>query len=164
MTENKERTNLITPNGMKRLLDEVRQLWDVERPKVVDEVHQAALQGDRSENAEYIYGKKRLREIDRRLEFLNRRIESAKVIDPARQHGDSIMFGATVVVEDEDGVEKTYHIVGEDEADPNRKRISHLSPIGKALLSKKSGNYVEVEAPRGTIGLTVKDFVYRAID
>jgi len=149
------KNNLITPAGYKKLVDEADDLWKVQRPIIVEEVHQAALQGDRSENAEYIYGKKKLREIDKRLGFLGRRLDAAKIIDPTRQTGDKILFGATVSVADGEGRNKTYHIVGEDEADPNTQKISWKSPVGQALLNKSVGDFVEIETPRGMIELEV---------
>src|SRR5262245_25885669 len=107
--------NYITPSGARRLSEELGRLRSVERPKTVQEVADAAAQGDRSENAEYIYGKKRLREIDRRMRYLTKRLESAVVVDPKKQNSDRIFFGATVEVEDEAGETRTYRIVGEDE-------------------------------------------------
>lgn len=144
-----EKQNLMTPNGYEKLYTELRQLADRERPKIVDEVHQAALQGDRSENAEYIYGKKKLREIDKRMGWLKRRLDAAKVIDPSKQSGDVVLFGARVAVEDEDGASKSWFIVGEDEADPSSGKISWKSPVGRALLFKKSGDSVVIRTPAG---------------
>lgn len=144
-----EKLNLITPEGYENLVTELRRLAEVDRPRLVDEVHQAALQGDRSENAEYIYGKKRLREIDKRMGFLKKRIDAAKVIDPARQSGTAVLFGATVELEDEDGTVKTWQIVGEDEANPSAKRISWKSPVGRAVLNKTAGDTVTVRTPSG---------------
>lgn len=145
-----EKHNLITPTGYERLITELRHLAEVERPRLVDEVHQAALQGDRSENAEYIYGKKRLREIDKRMGFLKRRLDAAKVIDPARQSGERVLFGAKVELEDDAGALKTWQIVGEDEADPSRQTISWKSPVGRAVLGRLAGEAVTVETPKGT--------------
>lgn len=153
--EKPAKTNLITPEGFKKLSDELTHLFEVERPKVVDEVHQAALQGDRSENAEYIYGKKRLREIDKRIGFLQRRLDIARVIDPARQSGEKVLFGATVRVEDEDGQEKVWQIVGEDEAAPTNGKVSWKSPVGRALLDKKVGDFVTVHTPSGERELSI---------
>ncbi len=149
------KTNLITPAGFRKLSHELTHLFEVERPKVVDEVHQAALQGDRSENAEYIYGKKRLREIDKRIGFLQRRLDIARVIDPARQSGEKVLFGATVEVEDEDGKRKLWQIVGEDEAAPSDGKVSWKSPVGRALLDKKVGDFVTVQTPSGERDLTI---------
>lgn len=153
--EKPAKTNLITPEGFKKLSDDLTHLFDVERPKVVDEVHQAALQGDRSENAEYIYGKKRLREIDKRIGFLQRRLDAARVIDPRRQSGEKVLFGATVHVEDEDGQKKVWQIVGEDEAAPANGKVSWKSPVGRALLDKKVGDYVVVQTPSGERELSI---------
>ncbi|HVY49600.1 MAG TPA: transcription elongation factor GreB [Minicystis sp.] len=147
--------NYITPEGARRLSEELGQLRSVERPRVVQEVADAAAQGDRSENAEYIYGKKRLREIDRRMRFLTKRLESAVVVDPAAQKGDKIFFGATVELEDEDGGRVAYTIVGEDETDGKRGRISWRSPVGRALLGKRPGDAVLVRRPAGDLELTV---------
>src|SRR5579863_6932248 len=135
--------NYITPEGAKRLQEELAQLRSKERPKVVQEVADAAAQGDRSENAEYIYGKKRLREIDRRMRFLTQRLESAVLVSPdeARPEG-KVFFGAVVSVEDEDGTRTRYQIVGEDEIDLTRGRVSWRSPIGRILLKKEVGDTV----------------------
>jgi transcription elongation factor GreB len=149
--------NYITPPGYKRLVDELVHLRSVARPKIVQEVSDAAAQGDRSENAEYIYGKKKLREIDRRMRFLGKRIDAAVVVDPAERrdaHG-KIFFGATVTLEDDDGEEQELQLVGEDEIDVARKRISWRSPIGAALLGKREGDDVKVVTPSGTRRFTV---------
>lgn len=152
--------NLITPAGYKKIVDELNDLFKVQRPALVDEVAAAAAQGDRSENAEYIYGKKRLREIDRRMNFLKRRLDKAKIIDPLKQSSNKVEFGATVTIEDEEGRAKTWFIVGEDEADPSSGKISWLSPIGKAMLNKSIGDYVEVHTPKGDVEYTVVAFRY----
>src|SRR5262245_25114570 len=123
----------MTPAGAKRLQDELDKLQHKERPDLVKVVAWAAGNGDRSENADYIYGKRRLREIDRRVRYLIKRLDSAEIIDPAKQKSDRVRFGATVTVEDEAGKEKTYSIVGADEIDLSRGLISYQSPIGKAL-------------------------------
>lgn len=142
--------NYITPEGFRRIHDEVEFLTRKERPRVVQEVQDAAAQGDRSENAEYIYGKKRLREIDRRLNFLGARLKHVVVVDPAKRVGkDVVFFGATVDVEDEDGATLTWQIVGEDETDPNVGRVSWKSPIGRALLKKRAGDTVTYAKPEG---------------
>lgn len=128
------------------------------RPKVVQDVADAAAQGDRSENAEYIYGKKKLREIDRRIHFLTKRLEIATVLDPKERPAgerERIFFGATVDVEDEDGREITYQIVGADEIDLARGRISYKSPLGRALLKKREGDAVVFVRPSGEAELTV---------
>jgi transcription elongation factor GreB len=155
-----ERNNLITPSGFKKLKEELDFLLRKERPKVVEEVRQAVLQGDRSENAEYQYGKKRLREIDRRVRFLNKRIEQARVIDPKEQNPDCVRFGATVTIEDESGQRRIYKIVGEDEFDLASKKISWKSPVGAGLLKAKKGDEVEIETPRGPMLFTVIDYHY----
>ena len=155
-----ERNNLITPEGFEKLIAERDALLKKERPRVVDEVRQAVLQGDRSENAEYIYGKKRLREIDKRVRFLNKRIDSANVIDPVEQNPDCVRFGATVTVEDEQGKKQTYFIVGEDEIDLAQKKISWKSQIGAGLMKAQLDDEVEIETPRGTIVLRVVAYRY----
>lgn len=153
-------TNLITPLGFKRLVDEFNQLIKIERPRIVDEVHHAAKQGDRSENAEYIYGKKRLREIDRRVRFLTKRIDSARIIHPNEQRTDIVLFSATVTVENGDGKIKTYQIVGEDEIETALGKISWKSPIGRCLLNTKKGDWVSIEVPAGTLELLIVDIKY----
>ena len=151
----------ITRAGAERLHKELIRLLNEERPKVTAEVSAAAAQGDRSENAEYIYGKKRLREIDRRIRFLQRRLDTATVVTPSEQTDSGrIYFGATVTLEDEDGHELTYQLVGPDEIDTKGGRISVDSPIGKALLGKRKGDSVAVMRPRGEIELTVLQIRY----
>jgi transcription elongation factor GreB len=147
--------NYMTPDGAKRLADELRKLVEVERPKVVQEVSDAAAQGDRSENAEYIYGKKRLREIDRRIHFLTKRLDAAVVVRQEEVRTDVVYFGATVEVEDEDGKRSRYTLVGADETDPSKGRLSWKSPIGRALLKKKVGDVVTVQRPAGEIDLEI---------
>ncbi|WP_438011204.1 transcription elongation factor GreB [Sorangium sp. So ce321] len=139
----------ITPSGARKLSEELARLRSVERPRIVQEVADAAAQGDRSENAEYIYGKKKLREIDRRMHFLTKRLEKAVVVDPAEQRGDKVFFGATVEIEDEDGARHTYQIVGEDEIDSGVGRISWRSPVGRSLLGKRAGDVITVRRPAG---------------
>ena len=134
--------NYITPAGYKVLRDEQDQLKHVERPHIVEEVSRAAAMGDRSENAEYIYGKKRLREIDRRLRFLDKRIENAEVVDPSIDRGERIFFGATVDLGYPDGSERTYSLVGVDELDPERGHISWRSPLARLLRGKTEGDMV----------------------
>jgi transcription elongation factor GreB len=158
--KDKPPANYITPAGFKRLTDELMKLQKIDRPKVVQEVSDAAAQGDRSENAEYIYGKRKLREIDRRMRFLGKRIDAAVVIDPKQKRGDKIFFGATVVVEDDEGDELTYQLVGEDEIDVTRKRISWRSPIGSALLGKSVDDDVRVKTPAGVKSFTVVEVRY----
>ena len=154
--------NYITPGGAKRLQAELSHLRSRERPKVVQEVADAAAQGDRSENAEYIYGKKRLREIDRRIHFLTKRLEAAVVVDPNERTNDKIFFGATVEVEDEDGKKTKYQIVGEDEIDLDQGRISWRSPLGRVLLKKSEGEVVTLRRPSGEIELTIVRVCYGA--
>ncbi|WP_437492713.1 transcription elongation factor GreB [Sorangium sp. So ce1014] len=139
----------ITPGGARKLSEELARLRSVERPRIVQEVAEAAAQGDRSENAEYIYGKKKLREIDRRMHFLTKRLEKAVVVDPAEQRGDKVFFGAKVEIEDEDGARHTYQIVGEDEIDSAVGRISWRSPVGRSLLGKRAGDVITVRRPAG---------------
>jgi transcription elongation factor GreB len=148
-------TNYITPGGLRRLCDEAAHLWKVERPKLVDVIAWAASNGDRSENGDYIYGKRRLREIDRRLRFLNRRIDTAVVVDNAGRAHERVYFGATVTVADERGEERTVAIVGVDESDPGRGRVSWISPIATALLKASVGDVVTLRTPRGSEELEV---------
>ncbi len=150
----------ITPEGAAKLTAELRQLLEVERPKTVDEVATAAAHGDRSENAEYKYGKLRLRDIDRRIRFLQKRLDAIEVVDPKKQSGAVVFFGATVEVEDEDGGRKRYQIVGEDESDPGRGRVSYVSPIGRALLKRKVGDIVTVRRPAGDLELEITGISY----
>ncbi len=150
----------ITPEGAAKLTAELHRLLEVERPKTVGEVATAAAHGDRSENAEYKYGKQKLREIDRRLRWLQKRLDSIEVVDPKKQSGALVFFGATVEVEDEDGAKKQYQIVGEDESDPGRGRISYSSPIGRALLKKKVGDMVTVRRPAGELELEITGIFY----
>jgi transcription elongation factor GreB len=147
--------NYITLEGAKRLQEELGRLRSKERPKVVQEVSDAAAQGDRSENAEYIYGKRRLREIDRRMYFLTRRLEKAVIVEPRTDSAGKIFFGATVEIEDEDCVKATYQIVGEDEIDLDAGRISWRSPLGRALLGKKEDDTIVFRKPSGEIELTI---------
>ena len=147
--------NYITLAGAKRLQEELGRLRSKERPKVVQEVSDAAAQGDRSENAEYIYGKRRLREIDRRMHFLTRRLEKAVIVEPRTDSAGKIFFGATVEIEDEDCVKATYQIVGEDEIDLDVGRISWRSPLGRALLGKKEDDTIVFRKPSGEVELTI---------
>lgn len=152
--------NYITPDGARRLSEELGRLRSTERPRVVQEVADAAAQGDRSENAEYIYGKKKLREIDRRMRYLTKRLESAVVVDPKAQKGDKIFFGATVDVIDEEDRRAVYRIVGEDETDGKMGAISWRSPVGHALLGKSVGDVVVVQRPAGAIELEIVKVSY----
>ena len=142
--------NYITPAGYARLRDELLQLIDDERPKVVEAVHWAARNGDRSENGDYIYGKKRLREIDRRIRFLTKRLEIAEVADPTLHHGsDQVFFGATVTYADPSGAERSVTILGIDEADTTQGQVSWISPVARALLKAREGDVVRLVTPLG---------------
>src|SRR5262249_16106993 len=142
--------NYMPPGGPRRMQDELRQLLRVERPKVVETVAWAAGNGDRSENGDYIYGKRRLREIDRRIRFLSKRLESAEVVDPNQQRNrDQVFFGATVTYVNTRGTEMTITIVGIDEADLDRGQVSWLSPIARALMKAHQGDIVDFPAPAG---------------
>lgn len=150
-----------TPMGFAKLKTEYEHLGAVERPRVVQGVADAAAEGDRSENAEYIYGKKRLREIDRRMRFLRKVLEAAVVMDPAIDRGETIYFGATIVLESEAGEEFTYQLVGEHETDAEHGRISYRSPIGTALLRKSEGDEISVMTPSGIRNLTIMRVMYQ---
>ena len=155
--------NYITPQGYARLRAELLQLIDDERPQVVEAVHWAARNGDRSENGDYLYGKKRLREIDRRIRFLTRRLEIAEVTDPSVHHGrDPIFFGATVRYADEAGAEREVTILGIDEADSARNQVSWISPIARALLKAREGDVVKLQTPAGTQEIEVLSVRYPA--
>lgn len=156
--------NYITPAGYAKLRHEYMHLLDVERPELVRTVAWAAANGDRSENADYQYGKRRLREIDRRLRFLSKRMEYAEIIDPAERDSDQVFFGATVRVEDAEGDEHIYQIVGLDEVDPARGRVSWVSPIARALLKSREGDSVYFDAPGGRQRLEVLEVRYQALD
>jgi transcription elongation factor GreB len=145
----------ITPTGAKKLREELDQLWSVERPRVTQEVADAAAQGDRSENAEYIYGKKRLREIDRRVRWLSKRLDEVTVVAEAPRDAGRVFFGAWVTVEDDDGEEAAYRIVGADESDVGRAWISIDSPMARALLGKREGDEVTVRRPKGDATYTI---------
>jgi transcription elongation factor GreB len=153
--------NYITPSGHARLKDELTQLLDVERPEVVRTVAWAASNGDRSENADYIYGKRRLREIDRRIRFLIKRLDIAEVVDSSKQENtDQVFFGATVTVADQDGVEHRYRIVGMDEVEPAKGDVSWISPVAKALLKARLGDTVSIQTPGGVRELEIVDVKY----
>ena len=141
--------NYITPRGLKRLRDEHRFRRLVERPKIVDEVAYAASLGDRSENAEYIYGKKKLRQIDRRLRWLHKRIAAAELVDPSVDRGDRVFFGATVVLGYPDGGERTIELLGVDEIETDKGRISWRSPLGRAIMGKREADLVTLALPDG---------------
>jgi transcription elongation factor GreB len=155
--------NYITRGGYDRLRAELFALIDDERPKVVEIVHWAASNGDRSENGDYLYGKKRLREIDRRIRFLTRRLEIAEVVDASQHHGgDQVFFGATVTYADETGAETTVTILGVDEADSAQSQISWVSPVARALLKAKVGDVVRLVVPGGLQELEVLSVSYPA--
>jgi transcription elongation factor GreB len=150
----------ITPGGYSRFEAELQRLWHEERPRIVQEVSDAAALGDRSENAEYVYGKKKLREIDRRIGYLTKLLEALEVVDPKRKRSNVVEFGATVVAADEEGNERTYQIVGEDEVDAKVGQISMASPIGRSLLGKKVGDVVLVVRPAGELELSIVSISY----
>jgi len=151
----------ITPEGARTLQAELKHLWKVERPRVTREVSEAAALGDRSENAEYIYGKKRLREIDRRVRFLRKHLEQVQVVQPGEVADVSrIYFGAWVTVADEDGGQHLYRLVGPDEIAPNRGWISIQSPLGRVLVGKEVGDEVEFARPAGRSRLTIEQISY----
>ncbi len=153
--------NYITPTGFKRLKDELVHLLNVERPEVVRTVSWAASNGDRSENGDYIYGKKRLREIDRRIRFLTKRLDIAEVVDPAqREATDQIFFGATVLYANGRGEELQITIVGIDEVDPARGQVSWISPIARALLKAREGETVQLRTPAGVESLEILEVRY----
>jgi transcription elongation factor GreB len=155
--------NYMTPSGWRRLREELATLLDVERPKVVETVSWAAKNGDRSENGDYLYGKKRLREIDRRIRFLTRRLEQAEVADPSAHHGsDQIFFGATVTYANARGEERTVTIKGIDEADSLAGDVSWISPIARALLKAREGDEVRLLTPGGMETIEVLQVRYPA--
>jgi len=153
--------NYMTPAGFRRLDEELRQLSRVERPKIVEVVSWAAGNGDRSENGDYIYGKRRLREIDRRIRFLRKRLEASKVVDPTQQtNRDKVFFGATVTYATAQGDELTVKIVGVDEADFEKGQISWVSPIARALMRAGVGDSVKVRTPAGPEAIEVVAIAY----
>lgn len=157
--------NYITPAGHRRMRDELEFLVKTERPRIVEVVAWAASNGDRSENGDYIYGKRRLREIDRRIRFLSKRLDIAEVVDPLRQgDNDQVFFGAQVTVADEQGQENTYVIVGVDEADVARGRISWISPLARALIKAREGDAIRFQSPVGIRELEIVEVRYLEID
>ncbi|WP_295008006.1 transcription elongation factor GreB [uncultured Dechloromonas sp.] len=157
--------NYITPAGHARLRDELENLVKRERPHIVEIVAWAASNGDRSENGDYIYGKRRLREIDRRIRFLSKRLDIAEIVDPLRQgDNDQIFFGARVTVADQEGQENTYTIVGVDEAEVSRGRISWVSPLARALLKAREGDSIRFQSPVGIRELEILEVMYLSID
>ena len=153
--------NYITPTGYARLREELFELIDNERPRVVDVVHWAASNGDRSANGDYLYCKKRLREIDRRIRFLTKRLEIAEIVDPAVHSGsDQVFFGATVTYVDDEDIERTITILGIDEADSHESQVSWISPVARALLKSRVGDEVLLPTPGGVRHLEIVDVAY----
>jgi transcription elongation factor GreB len=152
--------NYITPAGHARLKAELKALVEKEQPELIKTVAWAAANGDRSENADYLYGKKRLREIERRIRFLMKRLEAAEVVDPRDQDHDRVFFGATVTYTDAAGGEHTVSIVGTDEVDPARGRVSWVSPVARALLKTRAGDAVTLRTPAGEERLEVLEIRY----
>jgi transcription elongation factor GreB len=156
--------NYITPAGYRRLQDELARLWKVERPPIVTTVAWAAGNGDRSENGDYIYGKRKLREIDRRIRYLSKSLDRAVVVDNAGKTFDRVRFGATVTILDETGEERDVTIVGVDELDASDRRVSWRSPLARALLTARVGDQVTVRAPRGPVRLEIVAIRYDDVD
>lgn len=166
-TSNKPTPVYMTPACEQRLRAELKDLLYTLRPKMVETAAWAASLGDRSENADYQYAKRALRKYDSRIRFLTKRLENAQIVDPVEQAktaGDRVLFGCTVTVENEEGEEKTYSIVGEDELDPSRGHVSWKSPIGRALLGKREGNDVSFNTPGGLSELVIVAVEYKALD
>ena len=161
MSSNPRRARYITPEGYRRLAEEHARIWTVLRPRVVAEVEAAAALGDRSENAEYIYGKRKLRELDRRLRFLATRMDELTVVEPRPHPSGRAYFGAWVRVETEEGEEREYRLVGPDEADAAQGLLSVEAPLGRALLGKGEGDAVRVERPAGRAELTIVEVRWR---
>jgi transcription elongation factor GreB len=152
----------ITPEGFRRLAEEHWDIWTVRRPRIVAEVEAAAALGDRSENAEYLYGKRKLRELDRRLRFLSERMDSLTVVKPRADRSGRAFFGAWVTVEQEDGGARTFRLVGADEFDVARGRLSVDSPLGRALLGRRQGDVVTVQRPAGPAEVTIVAVSWKA--
>jgi len=146
---NNEEKNYITPEGAKTLEAELDHLWKIERPQLVKTVAWAASNGDRSENGDYIYGKKRLRQIDGRIRFLSKRLDNIEVLDSTKRDSEQIFFGAWVTILKEDGSEKTFRIVGIDETKPSEGLISWKSPLARSVLNKRAGDSMSVQTPKG---------------
>lgn len=159
-----QKNNYITPKGHKKLVDELDQLVKIERPEVTKLVQWAASNGDRSENADYLYGKRRLREIDRRIRFLSQRLDAAVVVDPMSIKSEKVQFGATVEICDEEGVTKKYTILGVDEVDTAKGRISWQSPIGRNLIGKEVGDEVLVKVPTGELTYEIISINYQQVE
>lgn len=156
-----KKNNYMTPPCFKKLSEELSHLLQTERPQVTQLVQWAASNGDRSENADYLYGKRRLREIDRRIRFLTQRLDASLVIEPSEQKSDRVQFGATVKIEDEEGQQRIITIVGIDEVDTSRGRLSWQSPIGKSLIGKEEGDEVMVITPSGEKSFVIIDVSYQ---
>jgi transcription elongation factor GreB len=150
----------ITPEGFRRIAEEHERIWSVLRPRIVAEVEAAAALGDRSENAEYIYGKRKLRELDHRLRFLSERMDALTVVAPAPRRDGRAFFGAWVKVEHEDGGERTYRLVGPDESDAARGLVSVDAPLGRALLGKREGDTAVVQRPAGSVEVTIVEICW----
>ena len=157
----RSRSNYITPEGAEALRDELRYLWEEDRPRVTEAVAIAAGQGDRSENADYTYGKKRLRQIDGRIHFLKKRLDELTVVETIPADTDKIYFGAWVTLLSESGERALYRVVGRDEIDLDEGLISMESPIGRALMGKRKGEKVIVQRPKGDMTYTIVDVLYR---
>ena len=153
----------ITPEGEAALRAELHQLWKVERPQVTAAVHEAAKNGDRSENGDYIYGKKRLREIDSRVRFLNKRLDELQVVDRAPDQQDKVYFGAWVTLEDNSGEEKRFRIVGPDEFDLKQNKLSMDSPMARSLLGKRLDDEVVVSSPAGEQRYYITEILYESV-
>ena len=160
----KEKKNYITPKGHQKLIEELEQLLRVERPEITKLIQWAASNGDRSENADYLYGKRRLREIDRRIRFLTSRLDAAVVVDPSQTQSQRIQFGATVEVVDEDGNSRCFTIVGVDEVNTAKGHISWQSPIGRSLLGKMEGEEVNIQVPAGEMVFEIVWIKYQSIE
>jgi transcription elongation factor GreB len=162
MSSTPKRPRYITPEGFRRLAAEHERIWSELRPRVVAEVEAAAALGDRSENAEYIYGKRRLRELDRRLRFLATRMDELTVVEPRPHPSGRAYFGAWVMVETDEGEERLYRLVGPDEADAGHGLVSVEAPLGRALLGKAEGDTVRIERPAGRVEVTVLEVRWSA--
>lgn len=160
----KQGSKYITPEGARKMTEELQYLWNVERPNVTNRVADAAAQGDRSENAEYIYGKKRLREIDGRIRFLTKRLDGITVVDHIPEDKDQVYFGAFVTIEDEEGEEVEYRIVGPDEFNIDDGKLSMDSPLGKAMLGKRVGDEIRFSSPKGVRVLYISKIRYLGSD
>jgi len=152
--------NYMTPEGAERLREELKRLLYTDRPEVVRVVSWAASNGDRSENGDYLYGKRKLREIDRRIRFLQRRLDAAEVVDSAKNRTDQVLFGAWVRIRDEKGGSRSYRIVGMDEIDPKTGYISWISPVAKALLQSRAGDAVTLRTPKGEEEVEIEEVWY----